>query len=203
MPNILNEKKIRELKKLRTFYPDTEYKLVRQSEKPDFVLKDSEGKVFGVEVTEYYDSNTSGRFKNIPNYLNQIINKEFIHKQDVGVLEVGEITIVDDAGKELSHPGKGVLRNLPQSPDRIEVLKKLVTSKNAKYAQYNSSLETIDLLIHDTGDLTAGLEIQKDQILKYLRKQEAVNTLVSSFRNVVLVIEEPNKPPVIITLKSS
>ena len=199
----MDKKKIDELKQLRTFYSEVEYKVIRQYENPDFVLKDSKNNIFGVEVTKYYDTPTSGRFKNIPNYVENIVNSKFIHKKDVGILEVGEITKIDDKGKEISLPDKGVLRKIPQSPERIKILQELVSKKNLKYIQqYDKSLDAIDLLICDSGDLIAGLEIQKTQILNYLRKQEKANSLKSPFRNIILVISEPSGKVIKILLKS-
>ncbi len=109
---------------------------------------------------------------------------------------------IDDDGKE-TPLSKGVLRELPQSPDRIKILKELVANKNAKFIKYDKSLKIIDLLIYDSGDLIAGLEIQKNQILNYLHKQEKVNTLMSPFRKIILVIEEPSRETIKILLKSS
>jgi len=198
----MNNKKLKELKVLRTFYAESEYHLIKHSENPDFILSDGNGNVFGVEVTEYYDSPTSGRFKNIPNYFNRLVNNGFIHKEDIGKLVVSEITKIEPDGKENPFKNKGVLKKVPQSPDRIETLKKLVTGKNSKYTQYDKALKDIDLLIYDKGDLVAGLEIQKTEITNYLRKQEKENTLISPFRKIVIVIEEPSQELIKILLKS-
>lgn len=199
----MNKKKIHELKILRKFYPESEYSVIKYSENPDFILKDKNNYVFGVEVTQYYDTPTSGRFKNIPNYLGSLINNKFIHKGDIGVLKVDEIVKIENNGKESSSPDKGVLRTIPQSPDRIKTLQELVANKNNRYKQYDRSLKAIDLSIYDYGDLIAGLEIQKKQILNYLFRQEKANTLISPFRKIILVIEESSKKVIKILLKSS
>jgi len=98
----VNKKKIHELKILRKFYPESEYNVIKYSENPDFILKDKNNYVFGVEVTRYYDAPTSGRFKNMPNYLINLINNKFIHKRDIGVLKVSEIVKIENNGKENS-----------------------------------------------------------------------------------------------------
>lgn len=198
----MDAKKLDELNILRKIYPEIEYKIIKEEENPDFILSDKDYTHFGVEVTKYFDTPTSGRFKNIPNYLEKLIKSEFIHKQDIGILKVSEIVIVDDNGKETSTPDKGVLRELPQSIERINVLKNIVTKKNIKFHQkYDKSLPT-DLLIYDSGDLIAGVDIQKREILAYLRKQEEANTLVSPFRKVILLIEDHNNDIIKIFLKS-
>lgn len=200
------KKKVDELKQLRTFYSKAEYKIIRQDENPDFILKDSKNNIFGVEVTKFYDSPTSGRMKNLPNYSDKLLKEGFIHKEDKGILEfVEDIVKIGDDGKEIPQTkiSKGVLRKLPQSPDRIKILKELVATKNIKYLKYDKSLKVIDLLIYDSGDLIAGEEIQKIQILNYLHKQEKANTLVSPFRNIILIIEDPlNKRIIKMILKS-
>ncbi|OGI22453.1 MAG: hypothetical protein A2808_03050 [Candidatus Moranbacteria bacterium RIFCSPHIGHO2_01_FULL_55_24] len=200
----MNKKKPGELKILRTFYPESEYSLINSSENPDFILKDNSSNIlFGVEVTQYFDTPTSGRFKNIPNYVGRLLSKNFIHKEDIGNLKVIDtIFKIEDDGTE-TPLSAGVLRSLPQSPERIEALKRLVASKNSKYSQYDKTLESIDLLIYDSGDLVAGIDKQKSEILAYLRKQEESNTLKSPFRKIILVIEESKYKLIKIVLKSS
>lgn len=199
----MDKKKLDELSLLRKVYSNVEYKVIKENENPDFVLSDKNNNFFGVEVTKYYDSPTSGRFKNIPNYTEKLINSEFIHKQDIGILQVGEIVIVDDNNREISTPDKGVSRQIPQSIERINALKKIVAEKNEKYDQRYDKSMPIDLLIYDSGDLTAGLEIQRNQILDYLYKQEKANTLISPFRKITLLIEESNSNTIKILLKST
>lgn len=200
----MDKKKLDELKILRTFYPKSEYSIINSSENPDFILKEnSNDTLFGVEVTRYFDTPTSGRFKNIPNYVERLLSKNFIHKEDIGNLKViNTIFKIENDGTE-TPLSAGVLRSLPQSPDRIEALKRLVASKNSKYSQYDKTLEKIDLLIYDSGDLVAGIDKQKSEILTYLRKQEKANTLKSPFRKIVLVIEESPSKMIKIVLKSS
>lgn len=199
----MNKKKIDELNIIRKIYPEPDYEVVKSLENPDFILKDHKSKdIFGVEVTRYYDTSTSGRFKNIPHYSEKLINKKFVHKEDIGILNVIEDMVkIDDDGSEIPLP-KGVMRELPQSPVRIRVLQELVAGKNKKFFKYDHSIKNIDLLIYDSGDLIAGLEIQKSQILNYLRKQELANTLVSPFRRIHLVIEEPSGKLIKIMFKS-
>lgn len=199
----MDKKKLDELSLLRKVYPNVKYRIIKENENPDFVLSDKNNNFFGVEVTKYYDSPTSGRFKNIPNYTEKLINSEFIHKQDIGILQVGEIVIVDDNNREISTPDKGISRQIPQSIERINALKKIVAEKNEKYNQQYDKSMPIDLLIYDSGDLTAGLEIQRNQILNYLYKQEKANTLISPFRKIILLIEESNNNTIKILLKST
>lgn len=201
----MDKKKQDELNIVRKIYHSLNYEVVKASENPDFILKDNgNNDIFGVEVTRYYDTPTSGRHKNIPNYSENIINKVFIHKGDIGKLKIIEdITRINDDGTETPLLDKAVMRQLPQSPDRIKTLKMLVTEKNSKFTKYDHSLKYIDLIIHDDGDLIAGIDIQKTQILNYLRQQEQVNTIVSPFRKIVLVIQVSTKEHITIILKTS
>ena len=199
----MNIKKKEELNILRKVYSETKYKLVKENENPDFILSDINNNYFGVEITKYYDTPSSGRFNNIPNYTEKLLRSEFIHKQDIGILKVGEIVIVDDKGNEISEPDKGVYRELPQSIERINTLKTIVSEKNNKCLQKYEKTMPIDLLIYDHGDLTAGANIQKTQILHYLRKQEEANTLISPFRKIILLIEDSENEIIKILLKNS
>jgi hypothetical protein len=199
----LDAKKLKELKILQIVHPKLSRNSIYPNEKPDFIISGNNGTSYGVEVTGYYQSETSGRFKNIPNYTNRLLKGEFIHKKDIGILEVGTLEVVDDMGNP--EPGtktKGIYQPVSESSDRIDVLKKIVSDKNKKYLEYDPSLEAIDLLIYDEGDLVAGLDIQKTQILTYLKRQGGANTLVSPFRNIILLIAEPGKDTITIYLKS-
>lgn len=200
----MGDKKITERKILRTYYSESDYDIVTNSENPDFILrKISDGAIFGVEVTQYFDTPTSGRFKNIPNYVSRLLSGQFIHKDDVGSLKVIDtIYKIEADGSELPLSA-GVLRELPRSSDRIEALKKVVAEKNSKFSLYNKNLDRIDLLIYDSGDLVAGIERQKFEVLSDLYKQEKANTLVSPFKQIVLVINSPESESITILLKTT
>ena len=55
---------------LRMAYNETEFSVVDETgERPDFILKDIYGIEFGVEITEYYNSESAARLTNAPNYI--------------------------------------------------------------------------------------------------------------------------------------
>lgn len=200
----MDKKKKRELEQLRTYYPKYRFSITKASENPDFILRDNiNDTLFGVEVTAYYDSPTSGRFKNIPDYIKKLTDKIFIHKEDRGILErIDTLELIKDDSSTEPMP-VGIMRQLPQSIERIKELKKLVANKNLKYSNYDKSLERIDLLIFDDGDLIAGADVQKKEILNYLRGQAKANTLASPFKNIILIIKENTGQNISIILKSS
>lgn len=108
---------------LHVIYNPNEYDII-EFEQPDFILEDKNGNEFGVEITQLYLDESSARLKNKPNYLEDIIQNNKLDKRDVGILNLGEIVALDDNDNEI--PGTksmGVSQELPQSPDRIEVLK--------------------------------------------------------------------------------
>ncbi len=178
---------------LQLIYKPSEYSII-EFEKPDFILEDKNGNKFGVEITQLFLDESSARLKNKPNYLNDIIQNNKLDKRDVGILNVGEIVAIDDNGNEIPETrSMGVSQDLPQSPNRIEVLKKLVSSKNYKLVKYDKRVQFIDLIIYNDGSFISGLEIQKQQILSYLKKQESANTLISSFRKIVFIIKDLSK----------
>ena len=178
---------------MQLIYNPNEYGII-EFEQPDFILEDKKGNEFGVEVTQLFLDESSARLKNKQNYLEDIIKNNKFDKRDVGILNVGEIVALDNNNNEI--PGTksmGVSQELPQSPDRIEVLKKLVLEKNNKFINYNKRVQFIDLIIYNDGSFISGVEIQKKQILSYLKKQESANTLVSGFRMIVFIIKDISK----------
>ncbi|WP_420768268.1 hypothetical protein ACNR9V_12935 [Parageobacillus thermoglucosidasius] len=81
-------KKQNEMYILKSVYKTEKYKEVKQIEEPDFIITNHSNIKFGVEVTEYYYSETDARLRKIQNYFQDLINHErYGHKQDKKQLE--------------------------------------------------------------------------------------------------------------------
>jgi hypothetical protein len=76
-------KKSRELEIVKTVYPDAEkYIWLVEQEQPDFLMNSLlKSFAFGVEVTELYRNQSSARLKNIPGYVDSLVeNGAYIYK---------------------------------------------------------------------------------------------------------------------------
>lgn len=78
-------------------YKTAHFERIEENERPDFLLKyRAIPERFGVEVTEFYYTESDARLKNISGYRNEFIeDKEYRHKDDKDILQVGEIKILD------------------------------------------------------------------------------------------------------------
>jgi hypothetical protein len=84
-----NEKKI-----LQMIYKPKKYISIMKREEPDFELVLPSKATFGVEITEFFLSESNARLKYIPTYFNEIMDKKsYRHKDDRTNLDVKDITI--------------------------------------------------------------------------------------------------------------
>src|SRR4051812_49232933 len=112
MPN-----KDRERKTLRMVYDEADFELIQEFEKPDFLLRrSSEEPIFGVEVTDFYYSESEARLENIDKYFAELLaGRPHRHKDDIASLKVigGRATMDDGTEQDI----KGILA----APRSVEV----------------------------------------------------------------------------------
>ena len=74
---------------LRMVYKESEYTIVDGTcEKPDFILKDSSDVVFGVEVTEYFNTESAARLLKVPNYLDKLLDENIPEKINIFIRKI-------------------------------------------------------------------------------------------------------------------
>src|SRR5713101_2273510 len=89
-------------------YAGRAFDSVTPTEEPDFRVKNADGE-FGVEITEFYFSQSEARIKNIPGYFQEILErKNYKHKDDVVPLEVKEITVLPHDNRKPSFKVEGL-----------------------------------------------------------------------------------------------
>jgi hypothetical protein len=90
------DKKLNERRLFDLVYGDRRLIEVRECENPDFLARHGCALPwFGVEVTEYFQSETDARIDRIPGYIaSRLTGGNVRHKQDVGPLEVKKADIV-------------------------------------------------------------------------------------------------------------
>jgi hypothetical protein len=73
-------------------YGGTALAEVIDSERPDFLVRYSaDSRIFGVEVTEFYQSDTNARLNRIPGYVSELLDgRDFRRKYDRKVLNVAK-----------------------------------------------------------------------------------------------------------------
>lgn len=146
-----DEKKKRERAILDLVYSDESFASITPDEEPDFKLKHKfDGPEFGVEVTEFYFSESRARIINIPGYVSEIISKgEYKHKDDITSLGVKELTLIPGDKRKSQRKIRGILQEQPNIDKYVDKVSKLIKNKNKKVSKYVDGLDHVNLIIFD------------------------------------------------------
>lgn len=174
---------------LKLVYTPLCYDSLIRSEKPDFILE-KDSIAFGVELTEYFFHNSSARIKNQKDYTKLVANNEWVHKDDVSLLESIDTWKINDYGSE-SYTGRAVKRLNPTWQEKFNKLNSIIIEKGLKYLIYNKSLEYVDLLIYDNCEMRRGLDTC--ELFAFLYKRVVANDLNTPYKHVTLVLLEDNR----------
>lgn len=198
-------KKQRERAILNLVYSPKEYKHVLPSEEPDFKLEHKNtGVKFGVEITEFYYSESNARMRNISGYFQNIIHKkQYKHKDDILELEVKEVTIIPNDNKRSQQRAKGILRKLPNIEALVNKISRLVELKNKHFDKYIHGLNHVNLIINDCENIFTGLP--EDMLHHWFFKDKLEKVLVDSkFREIFFITKlgpYDSSKPVCVPLK--
>ena len=130
-------------------YAGRAFDSVTPTEKPDFTVKNADGE-FGVEITEFYFSQSEARIKNIPGYFQEILEgKKYRHKDDAVPLDVAEITVQPGDNRRPNFNVKGIVRQLPRFDEYIKKISELIEQKNKRFKNYITGLNHVNLIIFD------------------------------------------------------
>jgi hypothetical protein len=183
-------KKKREREILGLIYSRNNYKAITAGENPDFEIKLKGGNLkFGVEITEFYYSESHARINNIPGYAVDIINKEgYRHKDDPKLLEVGDFTLIPGDNRKAQEKIKGILSKLPHKDEYISKIAELIEKKSQRFDDYVVGLNHVNLIIYDSENRLTG--IPYDSFHFYFFNSRIEKALVNSdFREIYLITE--------------
>ncbi len=130
-------------------YADRRVDSVTPTEEPDFKVKNADGE-FGVEITEFYFSQSQARIKNISGYAMEILGgKKYRHKDDIASLAVAEVTVLpgDNRGPEFNV--EAIIQEVPKADEYIEKISELIEHKNKRFNRYTMGLSHVNLIIFD------------------------------------------------------
>jgi hypothetical protein len=185
-----SDKKKKERAILDLVYSANSFKSIAENEEPDFKIQHNfKGLEFGVEVIEFYFSQSRARINNIPGYVSGIISKNgYKHKDDINALSVKEFTLIPGDGRKTQQKIKGIFQEQPKVDEYIEKITELIESKNKRFSSYIDGLSHINLIIYDCGHRLAGAP--SDKFHYFFFKPKLENALLDSkFREVFFVTE--------------
>lgn len=176
--------------------------VVCESESPDFKLRHcNEDKHFGVEITEFYLSDSDARIKNIPGYMSELFSgRDHRHKNDVENLKVEKARWrkADGSKEEIIDV---IWRELPEVSTVVQMISTLIGRKSTKLSAYEYDLSHVNLIILDHSNrliTTAADHFYEHFFTSELRKALA-NT---GFREVYFVTVVEQEKKVFIPLKA-
>jgi hypothetical protein len=148
------EKKKRERDILRLVYDESGFSEVRQQENPDFVLRRAAlDLLFGVEVTELFETESHARVRVHPTYVSELLaGSSVMHKDDLANLEVNQVTITDRDGREKAKDVPAIVRPTPTRGAHILALHEVLERKGKRVGEYLAGLTHVNLIVMDRFD---------------------------------------------------
>lgn len=184
--NNLKTKKQKERDILKLIYNEKELQSIKECEEPDFILQKINNIKFGVEITEFYYSESSARINNIPNYMDEIINKNiYKHKDDINSFETKEFSVIRN-GVKINGKIRGILQKQPSISKNVTKLSQLINNKNEKFNKYIGKLNHVNLIIYDYENILTNLS--EDKIRHLFFKSELEKVIINSnFREIFFI----------------
>lgn len=172
---------------LKSVYDKGQIAEIIATEQPDFMIRNNnENSFWGVEVTEFYFSESNARLRNIDNYYSEIFDgQRYRHKDDIETLRLQEMTYIPTNKKEKKQI-KGIIQELPKPNEYVNMVADVIEKKNIRFNSYNKNLTHINLIILDTESRLFGLKA-KDLSGYFVSSAFRETIYTSSFREIFLV----------------
>lgn len=194
------DKKTRERIILKMVYDLDSFEKVIDNESPDFRLKyPTENEFFGIEITEFYFSESNARLKNIPSYVTELIrDNKYRHKDDKENIKIDEIKILRD--EEVVDTTDSIIQELPSPKEYFEMILETILNKSTKTADYSSGLKHVNLIVLDRENRLNTLSPKN--FSKYLFQSKVLPDIVSTnFKEVFLITKVKNQKRLFYPLK--
>ncbi|MET9767713.1 hypothetical protein [Streptomyces sp. NPDC006415] len=179
----------RERRAFNLIYDDSEYHSVCHSDSPDFLVRQFEtSPVFGVEVTDAYETEADARIEQHPRYIAKLLDgARHMHKDDAQILPVVEVEVTDRDGNVKHTNMPAIIRPNPTTRMRAEILTRILRRKNERFSVYEESgVSHVNLVIMD--HFASALNDSDEYLVRDLLDSDLRAELRgTSFREVYLV----------------
>jgi len=176
---------------------------VLATEGPDFLCQRDSTEVLGVEVTEYFHSESDARLQKISAYSQELlVSHRYRHKDDKVTFRVEKITYFPEGDKARGKEIDAIIRSVPSLIERFDKLSSIIKLKNDKCAAYLKSSPVVDLVIYDSNyafHFERFADLYRPLSTSNIRSQ----VIASSFREVFLVTKGSNDKLVCVPLKAN
>jgi hypothetical protein len=172
---------------------------VVEHEEPDFHCIAPNGFRFGVEVTEFFESESHARLTRVVGYGTRLLSGgEVIHKDDRTGIPVSEVVYYRQ-GVGDGIPIKAIAHEIPAHRDSIPRLLNHIASKNAKCLRYCESIQPVDLIVHDVNKVLRYASFA--QLTKYILDADELRN--SPFREIYLITASSEAGAVAVPLRAT
>jgi hypothetical protein len=153
-------KKARERRVFDMVYGDRPRLEIVDSEHPDFLVRlRNELPHFGVEVAEFYHSESEARLQRIPGYVGDLLDRgEFRHKDDKCALTLDNVNILTPDNQVKAAGIKTIIQQVPTLTDCAGMVVDLVRDKDAKLRDAFNWLSHVNLVVCDRTGLLGHLD---------------------------------------------
>lgn len=159
---------------------------VTEHENPDFRCTVGLEWEFGVEVTEFFYSESAARLRRIPGYARELLGQaRYRHKNDKRRIRVEDV-IYRSAGTGRERKIKAVLGETYTLGMVIDRLKYLIENKNQRSGDYARNISPVDLIICDVDRASGcdGIEV----LIRAIGERNATSSIKDSgFREIYVV----------------
>ncbi len=160
---------------------------IRDSEQPDFIARLSPiDKPFGIEVTEFFHSESKARLDRIPGYVGDLLKGgTFKHRTDRQELVVDKIKIMSGGAVKFGDV-PAIVQKVPSIAECAAMVAKIIRTKSEKLAGASHKLRHINLIIRDCTGLL-GHRKPSDSYSLYCTDALTTAVFGSSFREIYFV----------------
>lgn len=160
---------------------------IEESERPDFICRVPNRIEFGIEVTDFFLSESVARLRRIPNYAMDLLkNKAYRHKDDKQRIRVEKVIYRSGKTGE-EREIEAIVGESHTIDDVVSRIKSSIESKIDKSTGYSTNI--VDLIVRDV-DSIAGFE-NIEKLIRAIRRTETCATVLDpSFREIYLVTTE-------------
>jgi len=172
---------------LNYLYKDNTNLEIIDNDKPDFKLKHKDEKsYFGVEVTEFYFTESSARLQNIPDYIGDLLDeKKYRHKDDKKELEIKKVSIISKNGQKKGEP-EAIIYKIPGLSYYQKKITQIIRNKNQKYGDYDKTLTHINLIIYDEEKFLFSIKLKN--FYKMFFSEDLIKSIIASeFREIYFI----------------
>jgi hypothetical protein len=144
-------KKSRERRIFDLVYGERSFNDVTQHENPDFLVRHlRDAPVFGVEVTEYYHSETDARMDRIAGYVSHLLEgHDFRHKDDRKTLTVSKINIIRPDETIHAEDVPAIIQEVPQPSEGGRQLAERISQKAIRIRDSTTRISHANLIVRD------------------------------------------------------